>query len=152
MLGLLLLPLGLTIGGCGGGKGTVSGKVTYNGKVVPGGTVQIIPSNGPAVGGDIGEDGRYSIANVSVGSASVVVETESAKPASAATTGPMMDAAGKEAYMKKMKELPGGNQFEPKAKDPNRYMRIPPEYSNRAKPKLQITVKSGTNDCPLDLK
>jgi hypothetical protein len=43
--GVLALPLLLAAAGCGGG-GTLSGKVTYDGQPMPGGTVAFTPAQG----------------------------------------------------------------------------------------------------------
>jgi hypothetical protein len=160
-LALLLLPLGLTIGGCGGGKGTVSGKVTYNGQIVPAGSVQIMPSNGPAITCEIQEDGSYKVSNVAVGKAKVVVETESAN--SKGGGGQAMQPQSKDAAMYKnaQKERPFGappdadpsqmpNYQKPRVE--KKYVPIPKDYGDPNKTKLELTVKSGNNDFPIDLK
>jgi hypothetical protein len=54
------------LAGCGGGSeglAVVKGKVTYNGKPVPNGTVNFMPSdaNKPSASGEIQPDGSYSL-------------------------------------------------------------------------------------------
>jgi hypothetical protein len=70
--GVLLL-VGL-LAGCGGGPavGEVSGTVTYDGQTVETGSIAFHPAdgNGPSAGGAI-TNGKYTVANVPVGTAKV---------------------------------------------------------------------------------
>lgn len=52
----------------------ITGKVTYDGKVVPVGTVIFIPEKGPAVSAEI-EDGEYTADKVRLGRVAVAVST-----------------------------------------------------------------------------
>lgn len=74
----LLLVAGLLafLSGCGGGIGSVSGEVTFNGQPLPNGRITFICSGGnkPALAADITE-GHYEIANVPAGPVEVTVET-----------------------------------------------------------------------------
>ncbi|HEY1188293.1 MAG TPA: carboxypeptidase-like regulatory domain-containing protein [Gemmata sp.] len=63
--------------GCQSRTATVSGTVTYRGQPVTGGSVVFYCSDKQIVRGLIGPDGRYSIPNVPIGSASVVVAVQS---------------------------------------------------------------------------
>jgi hypothetical protein len=67
----------LMAAGCEPKTATVSGKVTYHGKPVTGGSVVFYCSDKQIVRGLIGTDGRYSIPNVPIGSASAVVTVQS---------------------------------------------------------------------------
>jgi len=82
---LLALPLLLAlVGGCGTKKATpakVSGKVTYKGGPVKGGTVSFHPPEGPPYSTTIAPDGTYRISQIPAGDMKVTVETESLKPA-----------------------------------------------------------------------
>jgi hypothetical protein len=68
-LGSAVLGLGLlAAAGCGGGgTGSLTGTVTYNGTPIASGTVQAFAANGTAYTGEIGPDGRYTIDNIPVG-------------------------------------------------------------------------------------
>jgi hypothetical protein len=56
----LLVPLALT--GCGGEKlAQVSGRITVDGKPVPGGTISFVPPTGKAAVGSISPDGTYTL-------------------------------------------------------------------------------------------
>lgn len=63
--GLVIASL-ICASGCGGGSeglAVVKGKITYNGKPVPNGTVNFLPDNGdkPSATGEIQPDGTYSL-------------------------------------------------------------------------------------------
>jgi hypothetical protein len=66
----------LALAGCIGGKGEVSGTVTFDGKPLPGGMVTFIPANGKPESCRIGEDGSYRVANVPTGRAQIKVVTQ----------------------------------------------------------------------------
>src|SRR5438094_236640 len=66
--------LALVALGCGG-RGDVSGKVTFQGKTVVFGTVQFEGSDGRLSQGNIGTDGSYSVRDVAVGEAKVAVSS-----------------------------------------------------------------------------
>jgi hypothetical protein len=155
---LLILPLALMIVSCGSSQGTVSGKVSYKGQPVRGGTVSIFPAKGGFKQAQIQEDGSYIITKVPVGQATLTVETESAKPSS---TMPMQaqGAAGYYAKMPKLEAPPGADpsQAMPAAvrqeqKDPKRYVPIPDKYRDPQKSGLSLTVKGGKNPFDIDLQ
>jgi hypothetical protein len=68
--------LALGVSGCGPRVGTVSGKVTYQAKPLPGGYVTFISqaAGNATVSAPIQEDGSYSAANVPAGPAKVTVQ------------------------------------------------------------------------------
>ena len=63
---LVVLLVCTALVGCGdGGRATVSGVVTLDGKPIPGATIIFLPTKdttAPASGGTIGEDGTYTVA------------------------------------------------------------------------------------------
>jgi hypothetical protein len=77
--GLLLT---VSAAGCGGRVGQVSGKVRYAGRPLSGGTIVLLDSAGKPHHGQIGTDGSFQIADVSLGTARVGVSSlrESAQP------------------------------------------------------------------------
>ncbi|HKB41551.1 MAG TPA: carboxypeptidase-like regulatory domain-containing protein [Gemmataceae bacterium] len=77
LLGALLA---VTAVGCGFGKGDISGKVTYKGEPLKGGTVAFVASEGPSFSGEINEDGTYTVFHVRSGTYKVCVDTEVLKP------------------------------------------------------------------------
>ena len=64
--------------GCGSGKGSVSGKVTLDGKPLPAGNISFLGPKGQAVTADI-KDGQYTASNVPTGDVKVTVQTSSIK-------------------------------------------------------------------------
>jgi hypothetical protein len=110
----------LTLVGCGG-TGTVSGKVTLNGKPVPGGAVTIHDSEGQSRNGGINKDGTYSVSNLAPGPAKVSVFTAM--------------------EMKQVRNPEGG------AKNPlGEFVAIPDKYRSRDTSGLTLDVKSGKQD------
>ena len=70
----LMLP-GVLLPGCGGSGlslGTVSGKVTCQGKPVTVGTVVFVPEKGPSASGALDANGRYALSTKSPGDGAVV--------------------------------------------------------------------------------
>lgn len=61
------------------GAGSVTGKVTYKGKPLPGGTVTLTGKDGKAVSGAIVEDGSYTVRAVKPGTYTMTVDTSAAK-------------------------------------------------------------------------
>jgi hypothetical protein len=65
----------IVLAGCGDKKpktAVVQGKVTYNGKPVPNGTINFIPADGPAATGEIGPDGSYRLTTHKKGDGAVL--------------------------------------------------------------------------------
>lgn len=159
-IGLLILPLGLMAAGCGSSQGTVSGKVTYKGAIVKGGTVRVVPEKGSPATGDIQEDGTYKISHVPTGPAKVSVETDSMKPNKPQSP----QAQGAAAMYKNMpkgpppgepgsdmdasKSIAGGRE----KGDEKRYVEIPARYNDSNKSGLTLTVKGGSNPFDIELK
>jgi hypothetical protein len=136
----------LLAAGCGGGKGVVSGKVSYQGKVVRAGMVSFIPEGGGVMSSPIEEDGSYTIRNVPVGNVKITVETESARPP-ALQSGPGGEAPE---FMRKYVR-----EKNPEAASPERAKRfvpIPSQYSDAGKSNLTYVVKSGKQEYDIDLK
>jgi hypothetical protein len=78
-VGGLFLPLVVLAAGCGGGadatKGTVSGKLTVNGKApVPGCSVTYTGADNKEVSASVANDGSYTVSDVGVGDAKIVVK------------------------------------------------------------------------------
>jgi hypothetical protein len=150
MRGLALSALVL-ITGCAA-RGSVSGKVSYRGKTLPGGVVTFIPEDGKGHPHDaqIQEDGTYSITNIPTGPVKILVRA--AEPPKIPTrpgpggvgirVGPPEGA------------LPEGvkvGSFDPKA-DADKYVKIPPKYANADLSDLKYTVTSGAQPYDIDLK
>lgn len=167
-LGALLIGLCLVAAvGCGPSKGSLTGKVTYQGNNLKGGSVSLIPvGEGQTYSTMINEDGTYSFDEVLSGKYKVCVETQSLKSGGGAMAGPMYGgkaASGAKDKSKIKNDLPagavpptegykvaeafgGGN-----AEAAKRYVAIPPEYANTDTTPLTVEVKGGpqTHDIPL---
>ena len=159
--GLLLSVLALAAG-CSSSSG-VSGKVTYQEKIVPGGMVVFHGADNWTGNSPIDEDGSYTIAKVPPGKVTITVDTRTAPGA------PMGGGGGQspmEAF--KNKGMPGGPpQMKPPANLPeaaknspiynpkgqaNRYVKIPAKYADKEKSGLTYEVTRGKqqHDIKLD--
>ena len=70
--------------GCGGSasdKATISGKVTYNGKPVTGGTLTLYSSTGAPYPVSIKEDGTFNVSGAPIGQMGVGIDTGPARVA-----------------------------------------------------------------------
>jgi hypothetical protein len=120
--------------GCGGRRGDVSGKVTYQGKPLVFGTVQFEAGDGTFKQANIDKDGNYAIQGLPVGEAKAAVNSPD----------------------------PNSGDFQPLRREgdpppPPRpkftgWFRIPADYQNLAKPQLSYTIKSGQNSIDIELK
>ncbi len=104
-------------------RGSIAGKVTFNGKPLPGGTVGFHPEKGKAIVAALQPDGTYAVKELPVGKYRVTIETESAKP------------RVKDEAPPKEKEAPKGGA--PK------YVPIPPVYGRAQTTPLVVEVVEG---------
>jgi hypothetical protein len=164
-LSLVVIPLAaLALGGCGRAVGTVSGKVSYNGKTLKGGNVTFVSTEGqPTQSAGINEDGTYTIKTITAGSYKVCVETASLKPKSLS---PSMGASGPPGGAKNSKldpdtKVPEGyhpsNMAEASiananAKNAKLYIAIPDQYADTSKTTLTYTVVGGAQTHDIELK
>ena len=70
----------LALAGCGSSTAEISGKVTYQGQAVSGGSVIIFGQNNQMAAGLIGPDGAYHIPNVPRGPVQVTVRSHPKTP------------------------------------------------------------------------
>lgn len=129
-LALTLLTL---MGGCGG-KGDVSGHVTFKGKPLVFGTVQFEASDKTFKQGIINRDGSYSIDGVPVGEAKVAVNSPNPKSGD---------------FQPLQRE--GRPPPPPRPEIPG-WFPIPAEYQDLSKPRLTYPVKRGDNTINIELK
>ncbi len=145
---LALLP---PVAGCSG-SGTVTGKVTYQGRPLTGGTILFTSTRGRGTRtAQIGEDGSYTITNMPTGPAKIAVETKSAQP------------VGRPPFAEDGKHVggpPPGAKMPEGAKtsvygDPSKARTaepIPEHYANPDESGLTCTVKGGRQELPIELK
>jgi len=120
-----------------GDTGTVSGKVTYKGKPLPGGNVTFAGKDGKSLAAAIHEDGTYSLEKVPPGEYKVAVETESLRKAAPGGGVPPK----------------GGDKIAPPpAADAPKYVAIPVKYANPETSGLTYTVKTGKQTFDIDLE
>jgi hypothetical protein len=146
---LCLLP-----GGCAS-KGTVSGKITYQGQPLPSGTVLFVPENGPAVSGVI-SNGRYEVRGVVRGTARIGVQV----PENVASAGPGFPPEFRREIPQGMgppkdAALPPGvdpSVFDPAAQRSNlKTVWIPEDYRDPEKSGLKCTVEGGAQEHDIEL-
>lgn len=131
----------LALIGCGGGNkvGTVSGKVTYKGEALRGGTLAFVPKNAGGVVATIDPEGNYTVTNVPVGEAKITVQTFPATggpPAMKGKAPPKMPQAPAD------QKMPDLYDFAGKAK--KGHMKIPEKYGDPEKSGLTYTVSAGS--------
>ena len=127
----VLSVLTLVAVGCAG-RGDVSGKVSYKGKALVWGTVQLEAADKTFKQANIESDGSYSIPGVPVGEARVAVASENPQSS---------------AFM----PLHAGPKFQP-AKPITGWFPIPSDYQDINKAKMTYTVNRGPNTYDIDLK
>lgn len=139
--GLLALAAVLAAGcGKGRGKATISGKVTYHGAPVTGGTMTIYHAGSAPYTVPIRGDGTFSSSDLPVGESKVTIETESLRQAR---------AVGAPNLPRGMKPpRPSGAEA---GGTPTAYVKIPPKYASQQNTPLVWDLKSGTNSKDFDL-
>jgi hypothetical protein len=152
---VLALALLSAAAGCGVGKGTVHGKVTYKGAPLPGGQITFMPEK-EGVHGMTAEidpkDGTYKAVDVPTGPVKVVV-----KSFEAPSRPPMMPpgAAGAGGKIGPPKDtMPEGvtNPYEKAfGAEGAKYVNIPGAYQTPEATPLRYTVKGGEQEHNIDL-
>ncbi|MBX9579181.1 MAG: carboxypeptidase-like regulatory domain-containing protein [Gemmataceae bacterium] len=161
------------VAGCGGSQtpASITGKVTYQGAPLPGGTMTFFTENG-AYPTSIATDGSgtYSIKDVPVGSASVTIETETFNPNTERPEyGAAMKGGGK---MPKGAPKGGENKFKaermavegkggggggggfgpaPKEELEKLYKKIPAKYMDKRTSGLKMDIVRGSNTKDFEL-
>lgn len=120
----------LLVAGCAG-QGNVSGKVTFQGKAVPFGTVLFVGSDGNARQGNLDRDGNYTVLGVTTGDAQVAVNSPNPK----GITLVYKDPAKKP---KPYPDVPG-------------WFAIPGKYESPTTSGLVYTIQRGENKIDIEL-
>jgi len=130
---LLLSLLVGTVSGCGKQTGSVSGKVTLNGKALPGGYVnfQSEAAGATAKSSAIQPDGGYSVSGLPVGPVKITVQGVAVRK------------------LALPKGMPGGGES-PKSDQAEVF--VPPQYANAEKSGLTYDVQPGSQEHNIDLK
>ena len=119
--------------GCGG-TGNVSGKVTYQGKVLVFGTVQFEGSDGRIRQANIERDGHYTVREVAPGEAKVAVSSRNPKSSD---------------FIPMQRE---GAEKRPPPPDIPGWFRIPEKYETTFNSGLTYTIKPGSNQIDIKLE
>jgi len=119
----------LSFTGCGGRQGTISGKVTLDGKALPGGLVSIFDSEEQTRFSGIGRDGAFSVSNVAPGKAQVSVLTLSER--------------------RGFREPDDGSRAKESL---GPYVPIPMKYLDKETSGLNLEVRTGKQDFEIQLK
>jgi hypothetical protein len=142
LAGCVALSLFVGATGCGS-KGTVTGKISYRDKPVPGGTIFFLTEGKGTFESKIQPDGKYTVENVPAGTVKIYLETESIRPAPR----PKMPKPPKD-------QVPPGAEDNPVYGAPaaNRYVKIPDKYTSPEKSGLTLDVRGGNQDYDIPLK
>jgi hypothetical protein len=166
--GFLVSALLLT--GCSQPVGSVTGKVTYNGKPLKGGSVTFVSDEGgQSASGEIGETGTYTVPKILGGKYKVCVDTSylsptqqvgggytgsggskgrppSAAPPAPKASGPPPGAEVPEGY------TPSNPAEMAAATAAKKYVQIPEKYKTPEKTDLVFTFEGGSQTFNIDLK
>jgi hypothetical protein len=112
--------------GCGT-QGTVAGKVSLDGKPLPGGVVNICDSEGQTRTAGISKEGTYSVSNLAPGKAQISVLTLGERPSLREPEGRTKDSLGT-------------------------YVAIPAKYMDKDQSGLGLDVKTGKQEFDIQLK
>lgn len=167
-VGVMTLGL-ITLAGCSRPVGTVKGKVTYMNKALKGGSVSFVSSEGrQSFSGEIGDDGSYSIANITGGDYKVCVDTSYLKPDKSVMGGmggpggkgvapPGGDKGAKNMAPPKDAAIPEGYKASNPAEgqalaNAKKYVEIPLKYKDTDKTDMSYTVTGGEQKYDIELK
>jgi len=135
--------------GCSSSFSTVKGKIEVNGKPLPAGSVSIQSATGVIFDGVIQPDGSYSVENVPVGQAKVLVSSLDDKFADK-----MNELAGRGKTPPAGGKVPAGRSTAPKGKsavDSANYSRIDTMYNNYDTSGLTVEVKGSITQFDMKL-
>jgi hypothetical protein len=157
--------------GCQRPVGTVTGKVSYQGKTLKGGSIAFVSTEGRmSFAGTIKDDGTYEVPDVVGGSYKVCVDTAWLKSGGGATTNPMYTGYGaKKPSAPKQADPPKGAGPPPDApedhkatasspmgmqaaKNQKKYVEIPSKYASPETTDLTFTFNGGSAPFDIDLK
>jgi len=138
----------------------LSGKVTYKGEPLGGGTMAFYTADGQVISTDIRSDGTYVSTNLPEGTLTVTIETESVNP-NKSQPEYRSPGAGPAAMHRGPTAPPGAPKggapkspipdSAPVTASPSTYVKIPAKYSDKTKSGLTITLKKGDQKHDFDL-
>jgi hypothetical protein len=133
--------VGLGLTGCGGGKGDVSGTVTYNHQPIPWGRITFLCEGGrkPALSSSI-RNGSYKISNCPVGLVQIGVESFPARARVTKDMPPQM-----------LKSFQAAGTEEPPPEAIGKHLEIPSRYADPTQSELEYTVQRGVQNHDISL-
>jgi len=154
-LGLLLVLPGMV--GCGARTASVSGQVLLDGRPLPGGFVLFRPANPAAnsVSAVLDDEGRFEVI-LPVGNVQVAVDNRELKPRGpghpSGVPGDLAPDAAKAFQGRGRPDQPKAKSGESApAKGSSNYKKIPDRYYSIETSRLTYTVKSGSQEYPIEL-
>jgi hypothetical protein len=136
MQAAFLLLLVLAFSGCSRPKGTVTGKVSYNGEAVPSGTVAFYGKDDEVSSAPIGPDGTYEATKVPLGEVKVTV-----------TTPPPPDPSAAERLKKNPMVIERGITIKQE-----KVVSVPRKYNLPGTSGIRLTVTQGSQPFDITLK
>lgn len=133
----MVLSVVVLVTGCSG-RTSVSGKLSYQGKPLPYGTVMIFGSDGMPQNGVIAADGVYTVSGVPYGPAKMVVTC--------------IDPQAVEEAKKLAGRSTGGKRPSFMPFDDSKYSKIPLAYGDLTRELIQFNVDRGPYTFDLELK
>jgi len=134
---------------------SISGKITYNGQLVTGGSIAFLTETQTPYTGSIKADGTYTIVDLPEGPMTVTIETISANrtPSSqgyGGAQGKAMEKAMEKGAAGEGGRMPGpgGRSPGPPGAEPDAggaYVKIPAKYADATMSDLKVTVTKGKN-------
>lgn len=153
----LALPLLLlVVSGCTSSRTpcSASGKITYKGQPVTGGTIAFhltLEEQHGSLGFQIKPDGTYEAVGLQPKEYAVTIETESInKNRPKLVYGGGQNKTGQDEYRKKQQEMGKGGAGITEGM--GTYVKIPGKYSDKSKSGLTVKLKNGKNDLPFVLE
>ncbi|MGH7170553.1 MAG: carboxypeptidase-like regulatory domain-containing protein [Gemmataceae bacterium] len=129
----------LLILGCSGGKGTVSGKVTYQDKPLPGGFITFIRDAGGSYFAKIDKDGIYRVPNIPSGPTIICVRA-------------LEPPRHPEGMIPPSEIVKRGKDALKSPATSGSYVLIPAKYGDAEKSGLTLDVKGGSQEYNIPLK
>jgi hypothetical protein len=145
---LVLLALGLAAG-CNRSKtqSKVSGKVTYKGQLVKGGSIVFHSEDMGSYPSSLSPEGTYEMVDLPAGPMTVTIETESLAPDKKARAYPGRGGAGSKAAAidnaRLAAEGMAGSSAAAQKEAAERYVKIPKKYADAKTSPLKVTLERG---------
>ena len=151
---LLVIPLAA---GCGPGQGKVTGRVTFNGAPLPGGTLFFRPADPKenSIGATLDDQGNYQ-AVLPAGEVQVSVDNRALAPRPEKPHGlpPLIPAGVKAKIAQAQKDIPAPKPAAPTPRPsaiPGKYVEIPHRYYDIKTSELKFTVQRGSETHNIEL-